>query len=511
MNQRYAGKVRWLILIAALIKLIASALLELGNDEVYYWTYALQPDWNHFDHPPMVGWLIRVTTINMLWVNEVSLRLGSILCASLSTWFIFKTGKLLANEKAGWYAALIYNFSVYTGFIAGMFILPDAPQMPFWTGSLYIMAYLFIRNEDQKAGIWLLLGLLIGLATLCKVHGLFLWAGFGLFLIITRIKWLLNWRLYAAVAVTLLCVLPIVYWNVLNDFITYRFHSERVTHTSLQWDMLGREIGGEALYQHPVIFLLVIASLIAMAAGRIRFNRKKASVWLICMSLPMIAVFWGVALMNPTLPHWSGPAFIPLYLVAALFLEQRSRYTVPGVLKVAGSIIVTALIAGVLLIRLSPVNFGSHDRQNFGEYCPTLDLSGWSSFSKQFAQLQRQDQLEGTMQQTSPILIDKWFPGGHLLFYTGRTSGTTVLGVGKLQDLHKFAWLNKELAPLQPGQNAYAIVPSNLPLNVREAYGEYFTDIEAPTVIPQKRAGRVVRYFYVYRLKNCKKVPAPLL
>jgi hypothetical protein len=511
MNRQYPKKVLWLILISALVKLVAAYLLELGNDEVYYWTYALQPDWNHFDHPPMVGWMIRLTTFNLHWVSEVSLRIGSILCASLSTWFIFKTGKLLANEKAGWYAALIYNCSVYTGFIAGMFILPDSPQMPFWTASLYIMAHLFIMNDDRKLSTWLILGFVIGMACLCKVHGLYLWAGFGLFLLLTRRQWLLNWRLYAGFAVTLICIVPIVYWNLQNDFITYRFHAERVTHTSVQWDMLGREIGGEIAYQNPVIFLLILASLVALFRRRIRFNRKKASTWLLCMSLPMIFIFWGISLTNPTLPHWSGPAYIPLFLVAGLYLEHRSLRITPIVIKIAASLLIIVLISGVALIRLSPVNFGSHDRENYGEYCPTLDLSGWRAFSNDFTAIAKEDIAHQRMQPYSPILIDKWFPAGHLEFYTSRVSGLPVLGVGPLQEIHKFAWLNKERRPLYLGEDAYAIVPSNVPDGVKQAYGNYFTSIDAPVIVEQKRSGKTVRYFYVYRLKKCKLVPKPVL
>jgi hypothetical protein len=511
MNQQYSKKVLWLILIVSVLKLVTASLIELGNDEVYYWTYAVQPDWNHFDHPPMVGWMIRFTTFNLAWVSEISLRLGSILCAALSTWFIFKTGKLLANEKAGWYAALIYNCSVYTGIIAGLFILPDSPQMPLWTAALYIMAHLFIRNDDQKISVWLLLGLMIGLATLCKVHGLYLWAGFGLFLLITRARWLLNWRLYAGVAVTVVCVLPIVYWNVINDFITYRYHSERVTHTTVQWDMLGREIGGEFAYQNPVIFILIVIALVAMLRKRIRFNRKKASTWLLCMSLPMIFLFWGVSLFNPTLPHWSGPGYIPLFFVGGLYLEQRSFKIFPGFIKVAGSLVIIVLIAGVILIRLSPVNFGSHDKENYGEYCPTLDLSGWKDFSNVFAVQVKEDETKGLIKTHSPILINKWFPGGHLEFYTSRASGLPVIAVGNLEDVHKFAWLNKERQSLHLGDDAYTIVPSNLPLNITEAYGKYFSVIEKPVVINQVRNGGVVRYFYVYRLRNCKLQPKPIL
>ena len=68
----YQKNVWKLVGITILVKIVLSVLLELGNDEVYYYTYALQPDWSHFDHPPMVGWLIRLSTINLHWVSTLS-------------------------------------------------------------------------------------------------------------------------------------------------------------------------------------------------------------------------------------------------------------------------------------------------------------------------------------------------------------------------------------------------------------------------------------------------------
>ena len=65
MVKTYSQKVYLLIFIVAIAKIIAAPFLELGNDEVYYWTYALQLDFNHFDHPPLVGFLIRASTLNM--------------------------------------------------------------------------------------------------------------------------------------------------------------------------------------------------------------------------------------------------------------------------------------------------------------------------------------------------------------------------------------------------------------------------------------------------------------
>ena len=110
----------------------------------------------------------------------------------------------------------------------------------------------------------------------------------------------------------------------------------------------------------------------------------------------------------------------------------------------------------------------------------------------------------GIMRDRTPIVVAKWFPAAHIEMYVARQSHQEVIGIGKLEDLHEFAWLNKERKPLQKGDDAYCIVPSNLPLNVKEVYGGLFTYIHAPVVINQMRGGKAVRYFYVYRLKGFK-------
>ena len=112
---------------------------------MYYYTYAVQSDWNHFDHPPMVGWMIKLTTLNLHWLSALSMRIGAILCAAFATIIIFETGILLKNERAGFIAALLYSLSIYTTIIAGLFVLPDSPQLLFFTLSIYcIYNYYYI-------------------------------------------------------------------------------------------------------------------------------------------------------------------------------------------------------------------------------------------------------------------------------------------------------------------------------------------------------------------------------
>ena len=67
-----------LISVATAVRLFLATQLELGNDEVYYWTYVLYPDWSHFDHPPMVGILAQIFSFNFLLKDDFFLRLGPI-------------------------------------------------------------------------------------------------------------------------------------------------------------------------------------------------------------------------------------------------------------------------------------------------------------------------------------------------------------------------------------------------------------------------------------------------
>jgi hypothetical protein len=225
------------------------------------------------------------------------------------------------------------------------------------------------------------------------------------------------------------------------------------------------------------------------------------------MSLPMILIFWGIALFNPTLPHWTGPAYIPLYFFAGLYLANNGFNERKNFIRVAGVLLYSLLIGSVAVVRFSSINYGSQAKENFGEYCPTLDLSGWADFSKQFEILRKTDQANGSMKPNASLVVNKWFPGGHLEFYTARTTGINLIGLGTITDLHKFVWLNKSRPKLALGDDAYCVVPSNLPFDVQQSYGKYFTKIELPVMIDQIRNGGVVRHFMVYKLKDCKQLP----
>ena len=181
------------------------------------------PDWSHFDHPPMVGWFIQLFSCNLLFSSEFFVRLSSVVFMTLNTYLIYLIGKQVKNEQTGFYAALLYTASVYAFVITGIFILPDTPLSVI---SLLAVLQLvkYFQNDKNKHLLWA--GLFAGFAMLSKYSGVFIWIGVGLYVIFYSRKEFKNPFLYLSALISLVCVLPILVWNINNEFISFTFHGD---------------------------------------------------------------------------------------------------------------------------------------------------------------------------------------------------------------------------------------------------------------------------------------------
>ena len=97
---------------------------------------------------------------------------------------------IISNERAGCFAACLYNASFYAGITAGIFVMPDSPQMIFWTWSLWMIASILKDESNWKN--WILFGISTGLCIMSKVHGVFIWVGIGLYILIYKRNWFAN-------------------------------------------------------------------------------------------------------------------------------------------------------------------------------------------------------------------------------------------------------------------------------------------------------------------------------
>ncbi len=488
--------------------MVTAMVLEFGNDEAYYFLYALNLQPNYFDHPPGVALLIRIFTLNLTLTDEFFVRLGPIACAGVGTWLTYRLGTVLKNEQTGWFAAILYTASLYTSLLAGTFIIPDSPQVVAWLGSLLVMHSILAIPEDQPVPIrsWLLFGLLAGATILCKIHGVFLWVSLGGYIVFFTKKRLTSPGVYLSTAVTAVVISPILIWNIQNDFITYRFHSERVDVQGswIHLDYFIQAVFGQLLYSNPVNSVLILIALWKLRT--IKYLSSGSLRFVLFNGVPLVAIVSIMSLFNPMLPHWSGPGFMVLSFLAAAYLDEKMITTgnvrEPRILNVSAIAVGTMLILAVLVIELYPGTFGSHTKSKFGDDDFTLDLYGWGRFSKSFGPWLSEQENLGKIPPNLPLVVNKWFPAAHIEYYVARPLNKTVIGVGQVVDLHQYVWLNQLRPALKLGDSALVIIPSNYYLDLEDSYYRNFHSAELVKVFYSYRGGSMARYFTVYLLKD---------
>jgi 4-amino-4-deoxy-L-arabinose transferase-like glycosyltransferase len=503
MARTYKKAILLLIIFGILIRCLVASAIELGNDEVYYWTYSQYLQWNYFDHPPLVAILIRLTTLNLSVQNvEFFVRLGSIICSAFATYFIYRAVSNTDTERAGFIAALLYNASLYGSIITGIFILPDSPQMFFWTASLLVLSKL-IRSEKPNVAHWALFGALAGLTIMSKIHGVFIWTGLILYIIFYKREWLRSWQIYLSAAMSLLVSFPFLLWNFQNHFITYQYHSSRLEGIQFKADNFFREIFGEIFYNNPinVFFTFIALSWFLKNAKNLKKDFLRISV---LIAVPMILLLLFLAMFNDTLPHWTGPAYVTLIPLTAIYLSKTKIHkNIPKAVKYALAFTFLVVIVGITAIKFYPGTPGKK-KSNFkyGEGDVTLDMYGWNKTAKKIDSFIIADEASGIMSRDAEFVSNKWFPAAHIDYYFARPLHKFVIGIGEMNDLHHFEWLNGYRLKDRSLKEAYCVVPSNYAADVRMVYAGKFKSIDSAAAFPVYRSNKICKYFFLYRMKN---------
>ncbi|RZK42520.1 MAG: glycosyltransferase family 39 protein [Pedobacter sp.] len=494
----------WLFIIGfALIKIGIASILGLGNDEVYYWTYALKLEWNYFDHPPMVAWLIRATTLDLLIHNELAVRIGAIIASSICSLLIFRIGLFLANDRVAWYSVILYSFSFYCSIIAGTFILPDSPQMVFWIWAIYL--FLKITRASNKGRettyLWIWFGIACGLCMLCKVHGLYLWISAILFIVFKQPKLLAQKGLYFAAFISLVLFSPVIIWNIEHNFITYSYHSGRVSILQAKFNYLSfiRELGGALFYNNPVIVVLTWFAVCSRFRKKTFLQRREIQV-LLFFGLPLIFTLLALSTVRDTLPHWSGPGYACLILLAAVKLEQLKNVIAKRWISAAVVFFLLVVISTLIIINFYPGSLSKEKTElSLGKGDPTLDLYGWPKTAEIV------DSICNRNPQLKIMVVDKWFPAAHLDFYVAERTSLTTYGVGETFNIHQYALTNENKRKLVADEDALYITTSNLfDEKAFEKLKTYFKSTAPPIIIPILRNGKACKNILVFKLRSFK-------
>jgi hypothetical protein len=505
-------KIYWsffiLMVVSTLIRGFIAGFIELGNDEVYYWTYAKFPALSHFDHPPMVGLAIQLFTLNLSYDSEFFLRLASVFLGTLSTGLMFLIGRLIKNPLTGLYAALLFTASFYGFILSGTFILPDAPQVFFWLLTMYLLLKSLPGRDlmPKSRQLLVLAGVTAGLAFLSKYHAVFLLSGVFFYVLFYNRRWFRAKELYGSLLVFLLLGIPVVLWNYNNDFISFTFHENRVgiTSSGLQLHYFFTEIAGEFFYNNPVNVLIIIVALVALIRRKkfIRADYRQIILWI---SVPLVLVFLSFSLFRSTLPHWTGPGYLGFMIITAAYLsEPKGRdakmHLLPWPLALSVSFLMIVAVTAIAQIRYGWVPLEKWKVEDISN-----DMAGWKDLGTKFASVAKNDTEKGLMNKGAPIFTFRWFPAANFDYYIGRKTGNQVYALGTLERIHKYYWINGIRGDLKKGTDAYYIALSDDYENPRALYGPLFDTIIPADTLYLTRAHDTVRMAYIYRLTDLKE------
>lgn len=496
----------FLLTVSVVVRAFLACWVELGTDEAYYWTFAKYPDWSHFDHPGMVGWIIQLFSLNLLYDSEFFLRLASVVFMTINTWIMYRIGKDLKDKTTGLWAALLYTASVYAFVVTGIFILPDTPLSLFWL----LAFWMFVRYlKKQKNKHLIMAGMFIGLSILSKYTGGFLWVGFLLYSLCLDRRQFRNPCLYIAMFITALCCLPILIWNIQNDFVSFQFHSGRVGFFG-PFHPAGffTEVAGEFLYNNPINLIVSIIAVIAALHKKLPIDLR-VQQFILLTAIPVITLFLLISFTHPTLPHWSGPAYVLLIFLSASWLSSIETRKARRIGVAALTLLVLIITTCVTEIKTGFFPMDHHtEPSELGCDDITLDLYGWRQAGEKFAEIHAEEVAKGEMQANDPIIGHKWFPTASFHYYVARPLGLDVLGYGALDDIHKYLWTNDEVGGFKKGRNYWYLADSHFFLDPKEIY-KYtnFLEIKQVAIIPIERNGKVVRNIFVYECQYLVYVP----
>jgi len=279
------------------INLLQSIFTGLHSDESYYWMYSENLDWGFFDHPPMAALFIHLG--HLLLPGELGVRLFIILLSTAT--FALILNELNEQEDLLFLGVFVLSFPLVHTHIAGFLAIPDVPLL-FFTLWFLILYRKFLEKPSWLRSI--LLAVVIAAMIYSKYHA-FLVIGFT---VLSNLKLLRNKYFWLTVVVSVLLLIPHVWWQIENEFPTFKYHLvERAKPFRLKH--ITDNLLNQLVMAGPLTGVLIFWKLTKF---KIKNDFDRALVFNI---VGFYAVLFLLSFKNRIEAHWAA-AVIPMLMLA---------------------------------------------------------------------------------------------------------------------------------------------------------------------------------------------------
>lgn len=351
---------------------------DLAGDESYYWEWGRRPDWGYFSKPPMIGWLMGVVGV-VTHHAEWGIRLASLLCGTVSLGLLYALAKRMFDSSIALLAVFLAAFTP-ANIALNLFFTIDAPLVLCWSAAL--LAFWKAIEAPEKTANWFWLTLALGLGNLSK----------QMMLVFPLLMLLLVWWSKAArpmvrrrgfwcsIGLSLLFVLPVLWWNEQHDWITFQ-HTSHHFDTKADATLLDRFtiFLSFPLLQMALLTPLIWCLLMILGFGGLLKWRllELRGQFLTLFSAPALMVFSLLAMRQSINPNWPAVYYLSGVIVVAAALQGRSpvwpRVSWQRWLKPTT---ITAFLVTVLAYA-APMAMGLFGLEGHAKLDPFARIRGW--------------------------------------------------------------------------------------------------------------------------------------
>ena len=327
-----AEKLFWgLLLIWVICDLFQAMFMEVMSDEAYYALYGQNLAWGYYDHPPMVA--LSNFLSSCLFSGNLSVRFINVVLHAATIWIVWKILPDRKKVSNVWlFFAITASFVMFSAY--GFITTPDTPLL-FFTASFLFFYKKFLEKESWT--ITLLLIVSMAGMFYSKYHAILV---IGL-VVLSNLRLLAKPKFWFCFLMTTLLFLPHIYWQIANDFPSFKYHL-LTRSKGPDLENILTFLPGQLGVFNPVALVGIIYILIKkkchdlfdralyfFTAGILIFFQimifrgRVEAHWTVVATIPMILLLYKVSLQDKKFGRIifkSALWIIPLILVARIVL-----------------------------------------------------------------------------------------------------------------------------------------------------------------------------------------------
>lgn len=467
-----------------IFRLILLPFMGLMPQDAYYYLYGQNLSLSYFDHPGMIGYLLRLFS-EIFGQSVFIVKFTDFVITSLTIYSFYKLASLFLSSNKVWRSMVLMVSTLFIS-ILSFNSTPDVPLILFWTLSLI---FLYKAIFQQKKWYWILAGIAMGLAFNSKYTALLLQIGLIGFLVFSnkyRKLFLSPW-LWLSLIISIAVTFPVWWWNYQNEFASFAFQSTERAGSVSKFELKPRYFFGAIGHQMglllPTLFIVfIVFSFKYIKRALLKFRLpKERTLFLLAFFVP---TFIGFALITPIYwvkLNWMMPSYITGIIIAGMMVKKKLIK-----IHLIISIVFHLAIAAQVLFYLVPIK--SDDT-----------WVGWEQLSEETLELK---------QQYPDVFIfsaDGYKTSAALNFYLDeKVYSGNILGFNALH----FDYLGDNLSTLN-GKDALFIDsdkrfknPNKQGEILTPEVNDYFDQVIELEPIIVKRGEKEIRKFWVFLCKN---------